>query len=598
MNEESVLRNTTNEQDEDLQDENLDLFLSLIESRLRADFTSIDLTRLISTQGVSSRGTAAASALPSGNASSPRKFLRLICKVFHRAAKPVKLRMLMSVLGLDSDRMIDAQCKQVQYDEEHDVQERKTDEIVWQLLEQAEHDDEKWVRVVAGILKGIMFKSSYRQEVEDVNYYADPKCRGETAETELRKVSGNILKSVQDAHSAGMVKLSQAESSATVDDETSDQRRTGLNSLLLCKDACPTFIPYRYSLLPAETIKTIVPDVDMNNHFTANMDASLFKVDAEVEEKRAEEEGKELQLQIQRNVAPSNTVTSGKGSTASTTGGRGPIDAIPAGRMRGRFSNTAGRGGDRGSSLFLKASGGHAAAAGRMNVAGRSGSLGRLGGRSGTAGRLSGAAGRGRATALVGQTAVHRRAPVRSMLNSSSRGGSDASKMKMIDVTEVQGLTRAQNEREKLAGMTKAERRKKLLEDAAASGLRNNKKARVDTSITANSNSSVEQNGATEANSLHQQNDSQQQTNELGSLLEKSNKLSSEDRIAIHEFFSNRASINPHPEGDATGDLWKVKLNEERTTDPTTGENVKETLYLELDYRTRLHKKTKKIKRK
>lgn len=487
MSEESLLRNSS-EQDDDLQDENLDLFLSLIESRLRADFTSIDLTRLISTQGVSSRGTASASALPSGNASTPRKFLRLICKVFHRAAKPVKLRILMSVLGLDSDRMIDAQCK-VQYDEQHDLLERKTDDIVWQLLEQAEHDDEKWVRVVAGILKGIMFKSSNNQEVEDVDYYADPKCRGETVEAELQKVSGNILKAVQEAHSAGMEKLSQAELSATLSDKTGDQRKAQLESLLLCKDASPTFIPYRYSLLPAETIKTIVPEVDMNNHFTANMDASLYKIDAEVEEKRAEEEGKELQLQNQRNVA-SSTGTSGRESAASTTGGRGPIDAIPAGRMRGRFSNTAGRGGDRGSSLFLKASGGRGAVAGQRNMAGRSGSLGRLGGRSGTAGRLSGAAGRGRATALVGQTAVHRRAPARAMLNSSSRNGSDSSKMKMIDVAEVQGLTRAQNEREKLAGMTKAERRKKLLEDAAASGLRN-KKARPDTSATTTTNSNT-----------------------------------------------------------------------------------------------------------
>jgi hypothetical protein len=168
--------------------------------------------------------------------------------------------------------------------------------------------------------------------------------------------------------------------------------------------------------------------------------------------------------------------------------------------------------------------------------------------------------------------------------------------MKMIDVAEVEGLTRAQNEREKLEGMTKAERRRKLLEDAAASGLRN-KKPRTDNSSIA---ASAEQNEASETNTLQQQNETATQTTDLGNLLEKSNKLSEEDRQNIHEFFRNRSSTNPHPaaDGDASNDLWKVKLNEERTIDPTSGENVKETLYLELDYRTRQYKKTKKIKRK
>lgn len=584
-------------EDADLQDENLDLFLSLIESRLRADFTSTDLTRLISTQGATSRGPgsgAAASALPSGNESSPSKFLRLICKVFHRAAKPVKLRVLLSVLGLDSDAMIEASSK---YEDAAEVEKKKTDAIVWKLLELAEQDDEKWVRVVGGILKGIMFKSSNDQEVEDVDCYADPKCRGQTAQIELRKVSESILNSVKETHTAGLQELSKAESSTT---ETKAQ----IDSLLICKDACPTFIPFRYSLLSPETIKTIMPEVDANHHFTANMNAAIFKVDAEVEEKRAEEEGKEMQIQKQRSLAMNGAA--GRGSGAPTAG-RATNDPLVAGRMRGRFANTAGRGGDKGSSSFLRPTTGGlgTAVAGRMGaagrMAGRSGSLGRLGGRVGTAGRLgAGMAGRGRAAALVGQTPLQRRVPgsTRAMLNSARPGaGGDASKMRMLDVSEVEGLTKAQNEREKLAGMTKAERRKKLLEDAAASGLRNNKKPRTD-SAASSAHSSAAQNEAVETNALQQQHDFSAQPNELGSLLEKSNKLSDEDRQKIHEFFRDTSSTNPHPvEGDPN-DLWKVKLNEERTVDPTSGENVKETLYLELDYRTRQYKKTKKIKRK
>ena len=619
MSEESPLRSNVTatisdaaQDDDDLQDENLDLFLSLVESRLRADFTSTDLTRLIASQGVSSRGAAVASALPSGGASSPSKFLRLICKVFHRAAKPVKLRILMSVLGLDSDKMIDGDAKS-QYDEQSDAEKRKTDAIVWRLLEQAEQDDEKWVRVVGGILKGIMFKSSNNgTEVEDVNYYADPKCRGQTSQRELLKVSESILKAVKEAHATGMEELSRAKSAASAPNASETDQTTHINSLLICKDACPTFIPYRYSLLPPETIKTIMPEADANNHFVANMNASVFKIDAEVEERRAEEEGKELQSQKQRSVNVNGMTGRGTAATGSASNaGRATNEPLMAGRVRGRFANTTGRGEDKGSSLFLRAPGGRGAAAGRMGVAGRmAGSLGRLGGRLGTAGRLgsttgrlggAGVAGRGRAAALVGQASVHRRTPgsTRAMLNSSARGSSrgDASKMKIIDDAEVEGLTRAQNEKEKLAGMSKAERRKKLLEDAAASGLRN-KKPRTDNS---NTPASGPQTGTNESksNAPPQLNDNVTQPNELGNLLEKSNKLSDEDRQHIHEFFRDKSSANPHPaEGDASGDLWKVKLNEERTIDPTSGENVKETLYLEFDYKTRQYKKTKKTKRK
>ena len=560
--------------DSDLKTENLDLFLSLIESRLRADFTSIDLSRLISSQGVSSRGGGAVSALPSGEPSSPSKFLRLIRLVFHRAAKPVKLRVLMSVLGLDSDA-IKSSSLQV---------EDTTDSIVWSLLEQAEQDDAKWVRVVAGILKGILFTRE-NHPMQDVHSFSDPACRGRTAEEELRKLTETIFNAVKEAHSTGRKVLTKAEADCPEND-----KQARLNSLLLCKDACPSFVPYRYSLLPPETIKAIIPEVNANNHFSTNRNASIFKVDADVEQKRAEEEGKELQqasVTIHNGAGDKGTT----GAVSSVVAGRGAKQPpVVAGRMRGRFANTAGRGEDtRSSSLFLRTSSG----AGRIHtgrMAGRAGSLGRIGGRVTTAGR-------GRAAALVGQTPLQRRLPgsTRAMLNSSARGsaGGDSSKMKMIDASEVEGLTRAQNEREKMAGMTKAERRKKLLEDAAASGLRN-KKPRTD---NLSANASKDQNGAVETKTP-QQHDTSAPSNELGNLLEKSNKLSDEDRQNIHDFFRNRASTNPHPEGDTSGDLWKAKLHEERTIDPISGENVKETLYLELDYRTRQYKKTKKIKRK
>ena len=111
-----------NEQTQDMNiddiddNEDLDAFLVLLESRLRADFTSPDLSRIISSQGTANRGssgggTASLSTLPSGNPSSPTKFIRLIYKVFTKAGKAIKLRSILSVLGLDDDATVDRDAK-------------------------------------------------------------------------------------------------------------------------------------------------------------------------------------------------------------------------------------------------------------------------------------------------------------------------------------------------------------------------------------------------------------------------------------------------------------------------------------------------------
>lgn len=654
--------------DHDLQDENLDAFLGFLESRLRADFTSPDLSRTISCQG--SRGSvgnsstsATTSALPSRNASSPSKFLRLIIKVFHRAAKPVKLRALLSVLGLESDQLVESGAanasgsmngsygsQQRQGESVVYLDEQRTDEIVWKLLEKAEQDDEMWVRVVAGILRGMMFKTSGRDPstLDDVNYFSGPACRGKTAERQLSKITEGILTSVKEAFEAGEKEMERAKAQLLDSDvgendingssDDTKQQHSQMDSLLIGRDACPTFVPFRFSLLSPDTTKTIMPEVDTNSHFAANMNASIFKVDAEVEEKRAEEEGKELQLQKQRtmndNVAGRGVGPGGRTKGADVPSAGRPTGAVMAGRMRGRFSNTAGRGGDgdRGSSLFLSGRVSGRGEAGAMG--GRAlGSAGRVGGRLGTAGRSGslsrlGGAGKtgGRAVSAVSHAPLQRRVPgaARATLSASGRGGGgaggEASKMKMIDVKEVEGLNRAKQEREKQAledsvQSRKAERRRKLLEDAAASGLRNKEKiARVGGTDTSNDGPKAESNGGvdpfplpessklfdTASGRQQQSQQAQQPQQSWESLLEKSNKLSDEDRARVNKFFQRRASSNTPPlaSGGDGSNVWKVKLNEEKTVDPQSGEVVKETLYLELDFQSLGYKKTRKIKRK
>lgn len=71
----------------------------------------------------------------------------------------------------------------------------------------------------------------------------------------------------------------------------------------------------------------------------------------------------------------------------------------------------------------------------------------------------------------------------------------------------------------------------------------------------------------------------------------RSNKLSIQDRFRVQKFFVQR--FNPTPDQP----VYKMKLHEERTTDPQTGQAMKETYYLELDYTTFTSKQSKKIKR-
>merc|ERR1712238_417734 len=75
-------------------------------------------------------------------------------------------------------------------------------------------------------------------------------------------------------------------------------------------------------------------------------------------------------------------------------------------------------------------------------------------------------------------------------------------------------------------------------------------------------------------------------------LLERSNKLTPEDMMRVQQFFTTRTNPTPRVA------VYKMKLHEERFLDSETGQNVKETLYLELDYNTFGYKKLRKIKKK
>ena len=551
--------------DDGIRDEDLDAFLVNLEARLRADFTSFDLSSVISSQGSSTSSSSVNNYVNRGNNSSsasistPSRFLWLMQKVFSRAAKPIKLRALMSVMGLDDDDHTACNNNASDNSSRRDKEDgRKTDAIVWRLLSHAiKKDDEVWVRVLAGIIRSIMFRRCHRRKFanngsgnnnnlfnDDNDNNNDNNRQDEEMESErqLRKITSGILQGVEEACLLADARFEEAEKQFhhlqkqkqhhQMEDQQQQQIGIELATLLIGADLDPFYVPLRYNLLSPDVLRSILPELDFRHditsikdaekqspppmHFTPNMDASILNVDDSYEE----EEGTALAA-VGRGVGgfdssslqqPQNGAMNGSGISrgygSATTGG--PMQQSCAreggGRssMSGRFAS-AGRGSGASSSFLFRPSSNNAVAAGRGGVAnattagggriagkhvgGRS--LGRDGGRTGSLSRLlvaGGGRGRGAVSTATPSSSsavpLHRRVQARAILNEGGRDGRGGTKMKMIDVSEVEGLNRAQAEREKndvIGGTSslssvqarKLERKRKLLEDAAASGLRN-----------------------------------------------------------------------------------------------------------------------------
>jgi hypothetical protein len=196
-------------------------------------------------------------------------------------------------------------------------------------------------------------------------------------------------------------------------------------------------------------------------------------------------------------------------------------------------------------------------------------------------------------------------------------------KMKMIDVTEVQGLSKEHAQRDhKIAKEENREqkllaRKRKIMEAAAEKGLvvLPNKIRKLEEAaavVKGKRSFGHQHNGGEDDDDDNDGDDDEDdpvdnfgtlsantgEVSQLSSgegwqqiLQEQSNKLSVEDRSRIEQFFSNHH--NPTPEQT----LVKMKLHEERIEDATTGQQMKDTYYLELDYTTFTSKKSKKTKR-
>ena len=633
----------------------LDPFLTMLESRLRAPFSSLDLVRALSSAPADAllAGSAAKSSGGGGEATTPRQRaenVRLVGRVFDRMAKPVKLRAVVGLMGLDPGEGLDRAV----WDVLAAVAAAPSGEEGGGGAAGAAMEDE-WVRTLAGLVRGIMFKPAGAAGEEGAAGATDA-CRGkETAEL-LRGTADDIVSKIRAA-----AKVDGARGGAGAG--------AGADA---AADPIPNFVPDALSLLPPALVRRHVPSADANPHFGVRESAPILQVDAENERRRADEEIREMEARERvRKMAAERAAKAGAAGGAASVarpGGRGAGAAEKLGGGRGRghgFGQGRGRGRGRGlamedaTSLFVRTKrpaassaplgrrGTAAAALGRVRGRGDGRGAAEAGrGRGGPAGRGatggSRVMGRGAAAAAVGGKSLGVptvRKPVpgsaRALLTkrpagvtaaAAAAGGAKSpaaargragralggaasssakSKMMMIDTSEVQGLSkeRAAREEQQSRAIGSGKSRKRKIMDAAAND-ELAKKSKGDSAVTPAAESG--EGGPRKDSAAGSQQDVPacdaqgpksapkpppgQSHQDWRQHLVKSNKLSAEERSRVEQFFTNR--FNPTPETKT----YRMKLNEERTTDSETGQTVKETLYLELDYTTFGFRKTRKIK--
>jgi hypothetical protein len=498
----------------DFSQEDLDNFLTVVESKLRGPFSSLDVAKAVtSTRGV-----------------TPRQYVEKLIQVFPRMDKVTKLRVLIAMLGLDPSD--------------------ETDDLIYNLFTAGEEErlSEEWVKVIAGLSRGIMYQDGEGSR---------ESCRGRDAQHLLEKSCSEVLDRVgrQDHHT----------------------------------DTNPLFSPFLYSLLNADVLKEVLPECLNNPHFKANASAAVLKEDEHAEQKKVHD-GQSGTIAA-RDIKATNgaTETKPKAQDLPTMPGLSKLNKTrPVDAPKG--------------SLFL---------ANKKPAASRPGQqatqFNSLRKKPGTARAILS---KGRRPGVVGT--------IGSAGASAPKYGANKSKMMMVDLAEVQGL---QNEAKQREETPKEARKRKLMDLANSKGLVKKAKASpVDGAPVSGDGQAVE-NTATKKppdkqeqqtrNSVdmasaavapiqgqHEEPASEAPPSAQGpngdwmQHLEKSNRLSVEDRERVRQFFADRT--NPTPDVA----VHRLKLHEEKSIEAGTGLTIKETLYLELDYNTFGFKKLRKIKKK
>ena len=234
-------------------------------------------------------------------------------------AKPVKLRVLISLLGLEPDVGKNLESKSLAAEAAEgsdggaDEGERwDANRIVWDLLTHAAEDEDEWVKAMAGLVRGKLFRRG-EDPTAAAAAAAPSSCRDPECDRLMRKTTDGILKRVQAAATAAAADYAathdgllpseseddgdneNGEVNEDLEKEREEGRNRSLKSYLIVGDAAPLYAPQWYRILPPSSVRGAIPEADENPHFVADASASILRVDDKMERRKAEEESKELE---------------------------------------------------------------------------------------------------------------------------------------------------------------------------------------------------------------------------------------------------------------------------------------------------------------
>lgn len=419
----------------------LDAFQTLIESKLRQPHTSLELPKCLRSTSL-----------------SPTVFIQYLQKCFRKMTKPIQLRCIIGILGFEPD-MIN------QYGQ-HESKEQ-FEESVKEFL--TEKNDEKWVRIMNAIIREKMFDKE-RDDIFDSN---------------VTGVVDEIIHDVMEASTHAVdfrnkVKVTLAASN----DKNEQEIERLLDVFEIGKDLKPYFVPSGYRLCGSSIVQDVYPEMNHSCDFTLNEEAQILKEDELSDISKAEEERRLLEQEERlkamaderKKKMAAEAVTRYGNNSAFPDSNVGQATASESGTkktdtasllMRSRIKT--GQSGSEHPSISKNLVGTTASGMrGRGAGLGRGAAANAIGGRA-LGNPMSRTLGRG-GMALSGSSTI-RRSDVSGV---KGRTAMKNTKMRMIDISEVEGLKKAEEERKNQMNKedSRESRKRKILENAAAKGLK------------------------------------------------------------------------------------------------------------------------------
>lgn len=321
-------------------DVDLDLFVTAIESKLRGPFSSLDLTKTITTP-----------ALRGGNDVSESQYLYQIEQILSKPDKITQMRILIGLLGLNPKSELDsvvyniirkAQGKQPEQD--HHDNEKQNNNNNEREEEKLAYRYEEWVQVIAGLIQGIMFKENHKttNNNDDNDNNNDNnnengnenQSYGEKAKDLLDSSCDEIIQKVEKVAYNQKLRIlknekkqskQQSSISSSISSSTSSVRKS-----LLDADFDPLMAPYKYTLLNPNLLRHIIPDsLHDNPHFTVNHDAPILDIDNQLEISRAREESEHSIQTKNSSLSSQQRNGSSDRSSASSAAAATPMAYMP-----------------------------------------------------------------------------------------------------------------------------------------------------------------------------------------------------------------------------------------------------------------------------